>query len=111
ATIGVQYYLNLRTQQESLNLRRLQSQALVAGTAIGFTSVTSPREEDRVEDLLNRPGQSFIDPETRAQIIDIIVIDNQWRVRDAVNDDYEPTYASQDETPKESSSNVRVNSN
>lgn len=91
ATIGVQYYLNLRTQQDNLNLRRIQSQALVAGTAVGFTSLTSSRDEDRVEDLLDRPGQSFIDPVTRAQIIDVIIIDNQWRVRDAINDDYAPT--------------------
>src|SRR5258708_6965465 len=91
ATIGVQYYLNLRTQQDNLNLRRIQSQALVAGTAIGFTSLTSSRDEDRVEELLDRPGQSFIDPATRAQIIDVIIIDNQWRVSDAVNDDYQPT--------------------
>ncbi|MEP7077295.1 MAG: ATP-binding protein [Acidobacteriota bacterium] len=97
ATIGLQYYLNLRTQQESLALRRIQSQALVAGTAIGFTSLTSSRDEDRVEDLLDRPGQSFIDPETRAQIIDVIIIDNQWRVRDAVNDDYEPTISEKGE--------------
>src|SRR6185369_15862027 len=91
ATIGVQYYLNLRTQQDSLNLRQIQSQALVAGIAVGFNSLTSSKEEDRVADLIDRAGQSFIDPSTRSQIIDVIIIDNEWRVRDSVRDDYQPT--------------------
>lgn len=37
ATLGVQYYLNLLTQQENIELRETQTQALVAGITLGFT--------------------------------------------------------------------------
>ena len=88
ATIGVQYYLNYRTQQQSNDLRQLQSRALVAGIAMGANSITS--SEDRVADIMDRSSQTFLDPETRALISDIIIIDNFWHVTDSLNDDYLP---------------------
>lgn len=89
ATLGVQYYLNYLTQQENIELRDAQAQALVAGIALGTTGLTSPKE--RVGDLIDRPGQTFLDEETRARIIDIIIIDDQWRVSDSLNENYWPT--------------------
>jgi signal transduction histidine kinase len=97
ATIGVQYYLNYKTQQDNNNLRQLQSQALVAGIAVGFNSLTSSRDEDNVANLIDRSGQSFIDPSTRALIKDVIIIDNEWRVRDSLNEEYQPTTGDNDE--------------
>ena len=88
ATLGVQYYLNLKTQQENNDLRQLQSQALVAGIAVGFNSLTS--SEYRVSDLINRPGQTFLDANSKDRIKDIIIIDNTWRVVDSMNPDYLP---------------------
>ncbi|MGH7784786.1 MAG: HAMP domain-containing protein, partial [Candidatus Binatia bacterium] len=88
ATIGVQYYLNYRTQQENNDLRQLQSRALVAGIAMGSNSLTS---EDRVSDIMERSSQTVLDPATRAIIRDVIVIDNQWNVTDSLNDEYLPT--------------------
>ncbi|HXH68916.1 MAG TPA: hypothetical protein VNI60_01080, partial [Pyrinomonadaceae bacterium] len=41
ATLGVQYYLNLKTQNENNDLRQKQTQALVAGIALGINGVTS----------------------------------------------------------------------
>ena len=52
ATLGVQYYLNLRTQRENSDLRAAQEQTIVAGIALGFTSMTS--KEDRLQDLMQR---------------------------------------------------------
>ena len=49
ATLGVQYYLNLLTQQENNDLREAQAQALVAGITLGFTSI--PLKDLRVQDL------------------------------------------------------------
>lgn len=89
ATLGVQYYLNYVTQQENIALRDDQAQALVAGIALGTAGLTSP--EERVVDLIDRPGQTFLDEETRARIIDIIIIDDQWRVSDSLNENYWPT--------------------
>lgn len=88
ATIGVQYYLNYRTQQDNNDLRQLQSRALVAGIAMGSNSLTS---EDRVSDIMERSSQTVLDPATRAMIRDVIVIDNQWNVTDSLNDEYLPT--------------------
>jgi signal transduction histidine kinase len=89
AILGVQYYVNLRTQQENEQLRELQTRALVAGIALGFNSLTS--RSDSVSDLIDRPGQTYLDAETKARIKDILVIDNNWRVWDALSDDYAPT--------------------
>ena len=96
ATLGVQYYVNLRTQQENERLRELQTRALVAGMAIGFNSLTS--SEDRVADLIERQGQSFLDEETKSRIKDIIIVNNNWQVYDAISDAYAPTVGDNDET-------------
>ncbi len=89
ATLGVQYYLNYLTQQENIELRDDQAQALVAGIALGTAGLTSP--EERVTDLIDRPGQTFLDEATRSRIIDIIIIDDQWRVSDSLSENYWPT--------------------
>lgn len=89
ATLGVQYYLNYLTQQENIELRDAQAQALVAGIALGTTGLTSP--EERVVDLINRPDQTFLDDASKEKIIDIIIIDDEWRVSDSINEDYFPT--------------------
>ena len=89
ATLGVQYYLNLLTQRENDNLRQLQTQALVAGIAVGSNSLTS--NEDTVEVLVQRPGQTFLDEPSRERIVDIIIIDNKWQVVDSLNINYQPT--------------------
>ena len=41
ATLGVQFYLNLRTQNENEQLRELQEQTIVAGIALGVSGITS----------------------------------------------------------------------
>ena len=42
-------------------------------------------------DLIDRPGQTFLDDASKRKIIDIIIIDDQWRVSDSLNEDYWPT--------------------
>lgn len=88
ATIGVQYYLNYLSQQENIRMRDAQSRALAAGIAVGTAGVTS---EDRVMDLMERAGTTYLDEDTRNRIRDIILIDNQWRIVDSLNEDYWPT--------------------
>lgn len=87
-TLGVQYYLNLLTENENLNLREMQEQAFAAGMAVGFSSLTS---DDRVQDLVTRPGPTFLDENAKRRIRDVLVIDNEWRVTDSLNEDYLPT--------------------
>src|SRR5690606_31877793 len=88
ATLGVQYFLNLRTQQENYALREKQERAIVAGFAVGISSVTSP---DRIRDLIEIPGQTLLDEESKRRIQDIIVVDNEWRVFDSLLADNLPT--------------------
>jgi signal transduction histidine kinase len=87
ATLGVQYYLNLLTQRENDELREAQSQALVAGITVGFNSLTS---DQRVQDLVDDPDQTYFDQSTKERIKDVIVIDDKWQVTDSLNPDYLP---------------------
>ena len=88
ATLGVQYYLNLRTQRENSDLRAAQEQTIVAGIALGFTSMTS--KDDRLQDLIDQPGQTFLDDAAKDRIHDIIIIDNNWQIVDSLNPDLLP---------------------
>ncbi|HEX3102575.1 MAG TPA: hypothetical protein VHQ01_12315, partial [Pyrinomonadaceae bacterium] len=89
ATLGVQYYLNLVMQKENDNLREMQDQAITASIALGFASITS--QEDRVQDLIAQPDQTFFDEKVKERVRDIIIIDNNWQVTDSLNPDYLPT--------------------
>ena len=88
ATLGVQFYLNLRTERENTKTRKMQEQALVAGIALGTTSLTST---DRLRDFVKREGQPFFDEKSTERIKDIIVISPQWQILDSLSDDYLPT--------------------
>ena len=88
ATLFLQYYLNLRTQRENNALREVQERTIVAGFAVGITTLTST---DRVQDIIDQPGQTFLDEEARKRIKDILVIDNEWKIQDSLSDEYLPT--------------------
>ena len=94
-TLGFQYYLNLLTQRENIELREAQSQALVAGITLGFTSI--PLGDMRLQDLLDQTDQTYFDAATKERIRDIIIIDNNWRVLDSLNPDYLPVTDDDDE--------------
>ena len=95
ATLGIQYYLNLLTQQENNNLREAQAQALVAGFALGSNGITS---SEYMQDIINREGQTYFDEATTALIKDVIIIDNNWQVRDSLNEDFLPMTGPNGET-------------
>jgi signal transduction histidine kinase len=88
ATLGVQYYLNLLTQQENDELRDAQAKALVAGITLGSNALTSSAYMD---ELLKREGQTYFDEAAAARVKDVIIIDNNWEVTDSLNPDFQPT--------------------
>ena len=90
ATLGFQYYLNLKTQGENNELREAQARALVAGITLGFRSI--PLEDLRVKDLFDETNQTYFDDATKQRIKDIIVIDSKWKVIDSLSPAYLPTY-------------------
>ncbi len=95
ATLGVQYYLNLLTQRENDELRDAQAKALVAGFTLGTNGITSNAYMD---ELLRRPGQNYFDETAEAWVRDVIIIDSNWRVRDSLNPDFQPTIGPNGET-------------
>lgn len=90
ATLAVQYYLNLLTQKENDLRREVQVQTLVAGFALGVSGITST---EYLLDLINVPGQTFLDEHSRERIRDIIIIDNDWQITDSLNPELLPTEA------------------
>ncbi len=88
AILGVQYYLNLLTQQENDNLREAQAQALVAGIVIGSNGLTSG---EYMQDLIGRNDQTFFDAAATERIKDVLIIDNNWQITDSLNPEYLPT--------------------
>ena len=88
-TLGVQYYLNLVTENQNRELRELQDRAIFAGIALGLNSLTS--KDYRLQDLVELQGQTLLDPDARRRIRDILVIDSNWRVTDSLSDEYLPT--------------------
>ena len=88
ATLGIQYYVNLVTQRQNIQRRDAQAQALVAGIALGSYGITS---SEYMQDLIDREGQAYFDEDTRALIKDVIIIDNDWLVRDSLNPEFLPT--------------------
>ena len=88
ATLGVQYYLNLLTQRQNDELRDAQAKALVAGVTLGSNSISSSAYMD---ELIRREDQTYFDEAAAALVRDVIIIDNQWQVRDSLNPDFQPT--------------------
>ena len=97
ATLGVQYYLNLQMEKRNEELREMQEQALVAGIALGFNSMSST---DRLKDFVEREGQAEFEKRTNNRIKDIIVINNRWQIEDSLNPDYKPYYDDNDNPQK-----------
>lgn len=95
-TLGIQFSLNYLSQQQNIRLRDAQARALVAGIALGFSALTA--EDDRLQDLIDRPGQTFLDDSARKLIKDIIIINDKWQVTDSLNPEYLPTEGDDGET-------------
>ncbi len=87
-TLGVQYYLNLKTQRENNNLRAMQEQALVAGMVLGFSGFSSG---EYMQDLIKTGRQPFFDEKAAQRVKDVIVINEKWQIYDSLNPDYLPT--------------------
>ncbi|MGI8811767.1 MAG: ATP-binding protein [Pyrinomonadaceae bacterium] len=88
ATLSVQYFVNIQTQDQNDDLREMQEQALVAGIALGVSGITSTNEY--LDNIMARAGQTFLDERTRDRIKDIIIVDNDWQITDSLNEDYVP---------------------
>lgn len=89
ATLGVQYYLNLVTQRNNDRLRDEQTRALVTGIALGSNGITS---SEYMSDFIRREDQQFFDGAIKARIKDIMVIDENWRITDSLDESIGPRF-------------------
>ena len=87
ATLGIQYYLNLKTQDENNEMLEAQSQALVAGFTLAVNGISS---DEYMEDLVEREGQTFFDEKIKQRIKNILIINNEWQIFDSLNPEYQP---------------------
>ena len=86
ATLGVQYYLNLRAGRNNKQYRERQEEALGAGIALGFQGISST---ENLVDLRARANQTLLDPKS-GRITNVVIVDNQWRVIDNLDPRYFP---------------------
>ena len=87
ATLSVQYYLNIQIQKENQRISELQDQALLAGFAIG---VNGMQQGDDLADFVKEKGESFYNEKTKARILDILVINNDWEIYNSLSEKYLP---------------------
>jgi signal transduction histidine kinase len=95
ATLGVQYYLNLRAARANRILREEQTQALIAGVQLGVKGISS---KPRLVELIKRENNPLLDPQS-GRVANVIVIDNNWHILDSldlellkVNGEYKDRY-------------------
>src|SRR5882762_178741 len=94
-TLGVQYYVNLRSVQKNTELLAQQEQAILAGVALGVRSVSSRKYLDELRDALKDP---LLDERT-GRVKNVLVVDEKGNVLDSLVDDYDPR-VNDDDTPK-----------
>ncbi len=85
-TLGVQYYVNLRTARNHARMIVEQEQAIMAGVALGVNSISSDKYLDQIRDSINEP---LVDERT-GRVRNVMVVDNNGNVRDSLIDDYTP---------------------
>lgn len=105
ATLSMQYYLNLKTQEENNRLREMQEQALVAAFAFSMGGITST---DYLEDLVNREDQTFFSEAISERIQDIIIINEDWQITDSLRSkEIQPTSDENNRTVYKNLADVR----
>lgn len=86
-TLGVQYYVNLRSVRSNTQRLAEQEQAIMGGMALGVSAVSSRLYLD---DLKRNLKQPLLDENT-GRVKNVLVVDADGNVRDSLDDDYAPT--------------------
>ncbi|MDQ2855383.1 MAG: hypothetical protein M3R68_03560, partial [Acidobacteriota bacterium] len=86
-TLGVQYYVNLRSVRSNTQRLAEQEQAIMGGMALGVSAVSSRLYLDDLKKSLKQPLLA----ENTGRVKNVLVVDSDGNVRDSLDDDYEPT--------------------
>jgi signal transduction histidine kinase len=85
-TVGVQYYVNLRSARNNTKLVAEQERAIMAGVALGVNSLTS---NQYLSEMLKDLKQPLLDENT-GRVKNVLVIKPDGDIADSLLDDYGP---------------------
>src|SRR2546426_1464463 len=85
-TLGVQYYVNLRSVRSNTQLLAEQEQAIMAGVALGVSSIYSNKYLDDLRKDLKQPLLA----EPTGRVKNVLIVDNEGKVWDSLIDQYAP---------------------
>ena len=85
-TLGVQYYVNLRSARNNTRLVAEQERAIMAGLALAVKSISSNKYLDDMRKDLKQP---LLDENT-GRVKNVLLVDNDGNVKDSLIDEYAP---------------------
>src|SRR5687768_6974027 len=94
-TLGVQYYVNLRSVRRNAHMIVEQEQAIMAGVALGVNSISSNKYLDELRSSLREP----VTREGQGRVQNVLVVDSTGLVRDSLLGAYAPS-ENEDKTPR-----------
>jgi hypothetical protein len=86
-TLGVQYYVNVRSVRRNAHMLVEQEQAIMAGVALGVNSISSGEYLDKMQKEAKQP---LLDQQA-GRVKNVLVVDSEGNVQDSLNGDYAPT--------------------
>ncbi len=87
-TLGVQYYVNLRSVKRNAELIVKRERAIMAGVALGVKSISSGEYLDQIHSTLQEP---LLDDRS-GRVKNVLLVDSQGRVQDSLLEEYSPVY-------------------
>src|SRR6266478_6920512 len=85
-TLGVQYYVNLRSARNNTRMVAEQERAIMAGLALAVKSISSNKYLDDMRRDLKQP---LLDENT-GRVKNVLLVDNDGNVKDSLIDEYTP---------------------
>jgi signal transduction histidine kinase len=85
-TLGVQYYLNYRAQQQNAQVIAQQEQALAVGLALAFESFNT---RQYLDDLRKQNRLPLLEDQV-GRVINILIVDKDGRILDSLDPQYNP---------------------
>lgn len=85
-TLGVQYYVNLRSVRRNAHMLVEQEQAIMAGVALGVNSISSNKYLDQIKSN----AREQLPDERSGRVRNVLVVDGDGNVIDSLVKDYAP---------------------
>ena len=86
-TLGVQYYVNLRSVRSNAHLIVEQEQAIMAGVALGVNSISN---SEYLYDMNTEAKQPLLD-EQAGRVKNVLVVDGEGNIQDSLQKEFAPT--------------------